>query len=105
MDINVLWPELAWIKGKELREATTKTWELALEKSVLTPEDLNRISDQAPLARARHKRHRGCRQVAGHLCGPADDGEVGRGRGRSLVQLQGHDTSRRLVQTSDRQPT
>jgi putative nucleotidyltransferase with HDIG domain len=43
MDINVLWPELAWINGKELREATTKTWELALEKSVLTPEDLNRI--------------------------------------------------------------
>lgn len=43
MDINVLWPELAWIKGKELREATRKTWELALEKSVLTPEDLNRI--------------------------------------------------------------
>lgn len=43
MDINVLWPELAWIIGKELREATTRTWELALEKSVLTPEDLNRI--------------------------------------------------------------
>ncbi len=43
MDINVLWPELAWIKGKDLREATTKTWELALEKSVLTPDDLNRI--------------------------------------------------------------
>lgn len=43
MDINVLWPELAWIKGKDLREATARTWELALEKSVLTPEDLNRI--------------------------------------------------------------
>ena len=43
MDINVLWPELAWIKDGELREATTRTWELALEKSVLTPEDLNRI--------------------------------------------------------------
>jgi putative nucleotidyltransferase with HDIG domain len=43
MDINVLWPELAWIKDKKLREATTKTWELALEQSVLTPDDLNRI--------------------------------------------------------------
>ncbi|MFN2282466.1 MAG: hypothetical protein ACK2TZ_11430 [Anaerolineales bacterium] len=43
MDINVLWPELDWIKGKELRQATTRTWELALEKSVLTPEDLSRI--------------------------------------------------------------
>ena len=43
MDINVLWPELAWIKGKALRDATTRTWVLALEKSVLTPDDLNRI--------------------------------------------------------------
>jgi len=43
MDINELWPELAWIKDKELRQATTKTWELALEKSVLTPDDLQRI--------------------------------------------------------------
>jgi len=43
MDINVLWPELDWIKGKELREATTKTWEMALERSVLSPQDLQRI--------------------------------------------------------------
>jgi len=43
MDIKELWPELDWIKGDELREATAKTWELALERSVLTPEDLNRI--------------------------------------------------------------
>jgi len=43
MDINQLWPELAWIKDKDLREATTKTWEMALERSVLTPDDLNRI--------------------------------------------------------------
>ncbi len=38
-----LWPELEWIENTELREKTAKTWELALEKSVLTPEDLNRI--------------------------------------------------------------
>ena len=43
MDIMELWPELAWIEDEELREATTKTWELALEKSVLTADDLNRI--------------------------------------------------------------
>lgn len=43
MDMMELWPELAWIEKEDLREATTKTWELALEKSVLTPEDLNRI--------------------------------------------------------------
>jgi putative nucleotidyltransferase with HDIG domain len=43
MKIDELWPELAWIKDKELREVTTKTWQLALERSVLTPKDLNRI--------------------------------------------------------------
>ena len=43
MDIKVLWPELDWIVDQELREATARTWELALEKSVLTPGDLQRI--------------------------------------------------------------
>ncbi|MEA1987354.1 MAG: HD domain-containing protein [Candidatus Marinimicrobia bacterium] len=43
MNINELWPELAWIKDEKLREQTTKTWELALKKSVLTAEDLRRI--------------------------------------------------------------
>jgi len=43
MNIDKLWPELAWIEDKELREATTKTWELALERSVLSADDLQRI--------------------------------------------------------------
>lgn len=43
MNINELWPELTWIKDQALREATTKTWELALERSVLTADDLKRI--------------------------------------------------------------
>ncbi|MBC8489482.1 MAG: HDIG domain-containing protein [Bacteroidetes bacterium] len=38
-----LWPELEWIQDEDLREKTAGTWELALERSVLTPEDLNRI--------------------------------------------------------------
>jgi putative nucleotidyltransferase with HDIG domain len=38
-----LWPELEWIKSPDLREKTTKTWALALQKSVLTPEDLNTV--------------------------------------------------------------
>ncbi len=39
-----LWgEELAWIKDQNLRENTTKCWELALEKSVLTAEDLKKI--------------------------------------------------------------
>ena len=43
MNIYELWPELNWIQDKDLREKTARTWEIALEKSVLTPEDLNRI--------------------------------------------------------------
>lgn len=38
-----LWPELEWITNKELKEKTTNTWALALQKSVLTPADLNTI--------------------------------------------------------------
>ena len=38
-----LWPELEWIKDEDLKEKTAKTWELALERSVLTVADLNRI--------------------------------------------------------------
>jgi hypothetical protein len=43
MKIEELWPELEWIQDKNLKEATAKTWELALERSVLSPEDLQRI--------------------------------------------------------------
>lgn len=38
-----LWPELDWINEINLRENVAKTWALALEKSVLTPHDLNTI--------------------------------------------------------------
>jgi putative nucleotidyltransferase with HDIG domain len=41
--VKNLWPELMWINDPDLREKTAATWELALEKSVLTPDDLNRI--------------------------------------------------------------
>jgi hypothetical protein len=41
--VKNLWPELEWIRDKQLREKTAKTWELALERSVLKPEDLDRI--------------------------------------------------------------
>ncbi|MEA2104921.1 MAG: HD domain-containing protein [Candidatus Cloacimonadota bacterium] len=42
--INKLWgTELSWIKNEDLREKVAKTWELAFEKSVLTPEDLETI--------------------------------------------------------------
>jgi len=38
-----LWPELEWIKDADLRDKTTNTWVLALEKSVLTADDLRTI--------------------------------------------------------------
>jgi putative nucleotidyltransferase with HDIG domain len=41
--VKRLWPELEWIKDKTLREKTAKTWEVALERSVLKPEDLEKI--------------------------------------------------------------
>ncbi len=43
MKIEKLWPELSWIEDETLRKSTTRTWELALERSVLTGEDLCRI--------------------------------------------------------------
>ncbi len=42
-DVFELWPELEWIKDKDLREKTARVWELALERSVLNADDLNRI--------------------------------------------------------------
>ncbi len=42
-EVYKLWPELNWIEDENLRNQTAKTWELALERSVLTPDDLNRI--------------------------------------------------------------
>ena len=42
-EIKKLWPELEWINDPDLREKTARTWEVALERSVLTAGDLNRI--------------------------------------------------------------
>jgi len=42
-EIVKLWPELMWIKNEDLREKTARTWELALERSVLTADDLQKI--------------------------------------------------------------
>jgi putative nucleotidyltransferase with HDIG domain len=41
--VKRLWPELDWIKDLSLREKTAKTWEIALQRSVLSAEDLERI--------------------------------------------------------------
>jgi putative nucleotidyltransferase with HDIG domain len=41
--VKKLWPELEWIKDGQLREKTARTWEIALDRSVLTVEDLEVI--------------------------------------------------------------
>lgn len=41
--VHELWPELDWISDDQLREATARTWELALERSPLTAADLDTI--------------------------------------------------------------
>jgi len=44
MTVQNLWgEELAWIENDDLRQKTTRVWELALERSVLSADDLNRI--------------------------------------------------------------
>jgi putative nucleotidyltransferase with HDIG domain len=42
-EVKRLWPELEWIKDAGLREKTAKTWELALSRSVLKADDLEKI--------------------------------------------------------------
>lgn len=42
-EVKNLWPELMWIQDIDLREKTAKTWELALQKSVLSADDLQKI--------------------------------------------------------------
>jgi putative nucleotidyltransferase with HDIG domain len=41
--IYKLWPELNWIADEKLRSQTAKTWDLALQRSVLSDDDLKRI--------------------------------------------------------------
>ncbi|MBK7710451.1 MAG: HDIG domain-containing protein [Bacteroidales bacterium] len=41
--VKKLWPELEWIMDPVLKEKTADTWELALERSVLKADDLDRI--------------------------------------------------------------
>jgi putative nucleotidyltransferase with HDIG domain len=42
-EVQKLWPELEWISDNQLREKTAKTWEIALERSVIKAGDLDKI--------------------------------------------------------------
>lgn len=41
--VKKIWPEIEWIKEAELKENVYKTWEDAIEQSVLSAEDLEKI--------------------------------------------------------------
>ena len=60
--IERLWPELEWIENPELREATTRTWEVALERSPLAPKDLETIpfTLKVPNCPATFMQHKRC---------------------------------------------
>ena len=42
-EVKKIWPEIEWIKDEKLKESVYKTWDYALEQSVLSAEDLQRI--------------------------------------------------------------
>jgi putative nucleotidyltransferase with HDIG domain len=59
--VEKLWPEIQWIEKSSLRESVTQTWIKALERSPLTPEDLNKIPftllvPDCPVTFMEHKR-------------------------------------------------
>jgi hypothetical protein len=39
-ELEEIWPEIEWIQDEDLREKVYRTWEYALEQSVLGPQDL-----------------------------------------------------------------
>jgi len=42
-EVIELWPEIHWIQDEELKEKVARTWEIALDRSVLTAKDLDTI--------------------------------------------------------------
>jgi len=42
-EVKKIWPEIEWIQDPELKESVYKTWEHAIEQSVLTADDLTKI--------------------------------------------------------------
>lgn len=60
-EVERIWPELAWIDDDDLRERTTRCWQLAFERSPLEPADLERIPftlkvPDCPVSFMSHKR-------------------------------------------------
>lgn len=56
-----IWPEIEWIKDQELKDKVTDCWVYAIENSVLSPEDLEKIPfslliDNCDITFMNHKR-------------------------------------------------
>ena len=59
--VTRLWPEVDWINDPALKEAVIRTWEIALERSPLSADDLNEIPftllvPNCPVTFMQHKR-------------------------------------------------
>ncbi|MBL1214183.1 MAG: phosphohydrolase [Ignavibacteriae bacterium] len=60
-NIKKIWPEIEWIKDEEIKDKTYKCWEYAIEHSVLSAEDLEKIPfslliDDCDITFMNHKR-------------------------------------------------
>ncbi len=60
-NLKKIWPEIEWIKNEDLREKVYQCWEYAIEKSVLSPGDLETIPfslliDEEHISFMNHKR-------------------------------------------------
>lgn len=42
-DVERIWPEIEWVADSDLKEKVYRCWELAFERSPLSPDDLERI--------------------------------------------------------------
>ena len=79
--VEKLWPELQWISDQELKEQTTRTWEVALERSPLDPDDLNKIPFTLliPDCPATFMEHKRCVVHIARRSGEAMDEFLGKG--------------------------
>ncbi len=60
-NIKKIWPEIEWIKDEDIKDKTYKCWEYAIEHSVLSAEDLEKIPfslliDDCDITFMNHKR-------------------------------------------------
>jgi hypothetical protein len=60
-DIKKIWPEIEWINDADIKEKTYQCWEYAIKNSVLSAEDLEKISfslliDDCDITFMNHKR-------------------------------------------------